>query len=650
MEKKTKRSRGSSLTVLLDTRYNNRQKEKEIKLFENIKTDISIIISEQLKKRSKTEFELNNIKKKFSYLKCISEELERMIKEGNSELKVEEELIKNYFEYTTTNLSYVFIKYENIISDLSDQNGNMNVKLKNIKENELPNFDRAYELLVEKTGQLTATKENIINMQKGVESLKKEYEHVQVEIEIKREEKNQVENKYKELLSRIEEYKKEFEMIKEKCNSQMSEKKQSSTDLNKIEEQMEDMQKEISSLSNERKIKNDELQSLKDENDIILNDLYRCNSHINDKCDLLSAQINELENEVAAMEEEKNELSGSYKQLDIGLTNVSHSCEESKKENEQESLLIKQLSDELIKKKNNLKQTQEEFSQISDQCNEVKKENEKLRDNYDHIHRRMEEVGISINQCHAALQAHETELAHLENVKLENEKTKEEILNLMENSEKLLLEQKDFFFKLSKLLQLVHMSNEQLANLKREREEDGSDNNDVQRTYEELKAHLTKLSCDLYEKNEMHKSLQKEIDDTAKRVTEREEEITTLGNEQADLQHRLEMVAQELSTLHLEVVKQERTSEDKIKETKDVLAQKYDQLVESIASQIKNKQDEHNNFVKKGELEKLEFDFQLFHSELTATLEQECERKRRQIAEKDAQLKAYQESVVDLSV
>ncbi|EUD64635.1 hypothetical protein C922_04981 [Plasmodium inui San Antonio 1] len=646
MEKTTKRPRGS-LTHLLDTRYNNKQKEKEIKLFENIKTDISIIISEQLKKRSKTEFELNNIEKKFSYLKCMSEDLERLIKEGNRELKVEEELIKNYFDYTTTNLSYVFIKYENIISDLSDQNGNMNVKLKNIKENELTNFDRAYELLVEKTGQLTTTKENIISMQKGVQSLKKEYEHVQAEIEIKREEKNQVELKYKELISRIEEYKKEFEMIKEKCNSQMNEKKQSSIDLNKIEEQMEEMQKEISNLSNERKIKKDELQSLKDENEIILNDLYRINSDINDKCDLLSAQINELENEVTAMEVEKNELSESYKQLEVGLTNVSQSCEESKRENEQESLLIKELSDELIRKKSNLKQTQEQFSQISDQCNAVKKKNAELRDSYDNVHRRIEALALSITQCRATLQGHETELVHLENVKLENEKTKEEILNGMENSEKLLLEQKDFFFKLSKLLQLVNLSNEQLVNLKRETEE-GPDINDVHRIYEELKEHLTKLSSDLYEKEEMQKSLQKEMDDSANRVSEREEEIKSLTNEQADLHHRLEMVTKKVGTLHLELVKQETTSEAKINETKDLLTQKYDQLVESIASQIKNKQDEHNNFVKQGEMEKLDFDFQLFRSELTATLEQECERKRRQIAEKDAQLKAYQERYTSL--
>ncbi|CAG9472585.1 conserved Plasmodium protein, unknown function [Plasmodium vivax] len=641
MEKTTKRSRGS-LTILLDTRYNNRQKEKEIKLFENIKTDISIIISEQLKKRSKTEFELNNVKKKFSYLKCMTEELERLIKEGNRELKVEEELIKNYFEYTTTNLSYVFIKYENIISDLSDQNGNMNVKLKNIKENELANFDRAYESLLEKTGQLTATKENIISVQKGVENLKKEYEHVQAEIEIKREEKSQVENKYKELLTRIEEYKKEFDMIKEKCNSQMNEKKQSSIDLNKIEEQMEEMQKEISSLSTERKIKNDELGRLKDENDIILSDLYRCNAHINDKCDLLSAQIGELQNEVTSMEEEKNELSRSYHQLEIDLTSVSHCCEESKRENEQESLLIKELSDELIKKKTNLKQTQEQYSHISDQCSAVKNENAKLRDSYNNLHRRMEAVGTSISECRASLQGHEAELAHLENVKLENEKKKEEMLKLMENSEKLLLEQKDFFFKLSKLVQLVNLSNEQLANLKRETEE-GPDENDVQRIHEELKTHLEKLSADMCQKNEMHNSLQNEIDETAKRVSQREEEIATLGNEQADLQHRLEMVDQELGALHLEVAKQGSSWEAKIKETKDALTHKYDQLEESIASQIKSKQDEHNNFVKQGELEKLEFDFQLFRSELTATLEQECERKRRQIAEKDAQLKAYQE-------
>ncbi|CAA9991301.1 conserved Plasmodium protein, unknown function [Plasmodium knowlesi strain H] len=646
MEKTTKRSRGS-VTMLLDSRYNNKQKEKEIKLFENIKTDISLIISEQLKKRSKTEFELNNIKKKFSYLKCMSEELERQIKEGSRELKMDEELIKNYFEYTTTNLSYVFIKYENIINDLSDQNGYMNVKLKSIKENELSDFERAYELLLERTVQLSATKENIISMKKGVESLKKEYDRVQADIEINGEEKNQVENKYKELLSRIEEYKKEFEMIKEKCNSQMNEKKQSSIDLNKIEEQIEEMQKEISNLSNERNIRNDELQSLRDQHDIILNDLYRCNSHMNDKCELLSEQINQLENEVNAMEVEKNGLNESYNQLEIGLTNVSNSCEESKRENEKESLLIKELSDELIKKKTNLKQTQEEISQISDQCSMIKNEYTKLQENYDDVHRRMEALGISMNQCRATLQGHEIELEHLANVKLENEKRKEEILHLMENSEKLLLEQKNFFFKLSKLLQLVNLSNEQLANLKRETE-DGPDNNDVKRTYDELKTRLTKLSTDLYEKNEIQNSLQKEIDDIAKRVTEGEEEITTLENEQADLQNRLEMVTREVDTLNLEVMKQDGTWEAKIKETKCVLTQKYDQLVESIASQIKNKQNEHNSFVKQGELEKLEFDFQLFHSELTATLEQECERKRRQIAEKDAQLKAYQERYTSL--
>ncbi|GAW83868.1 hypothetical protein, conserved [Plasmodium gonderi] len=642
MEKTSKRSRVSSFTNLLDKQYNNRQKETEIKLFENIKTDISIIISEQLKKRSKTEFELNAIKKKFIYLKCISEELERMIKDGKRELKMEEELIKNYFEYTTTNLGYVFIKYENIISDLSDQNGHMKMKLKNIKENELTEFECAYQLLVEKTNKLSVTKENILKMQTCVKNLKKEYEHVQAEIEIKKEEKCIVEKKYKELLFKIEEYKKEFEMIKEKCNSQMNEKKQSSIELSVIEEKVTQVGKEIQTLSSEKKRKSDDLQNLKEENENILNNIYQHNSNINDKCDLLVAEMNELESELTLLGEDKNTLNENYTNLEKALVDVSQKCECSKKENEEESLLIKELSNDLIKKKNNLKEKEDEFSKLNEQCNEVKNKNVQLVDVYSNVKKKIEVVNASINECRNVFEALKMELVNLECAKLQNEKTKEEISNCMDNSEKILVHQKNFFFKLSKMFQLINLSNEQLTNLQQELE-NGTNYNCLIRTCEKLDTYIKKLSTSISEKNEMNNFLQQDIENTLKSVTATDKEIIVLENEQKDLQNRLQIVTQKVNTLEEEMKKQVTNSGEKMKEASDVLVREYEELVESVACQIKIKHVEHNNFIKQGEMEKLEFDFQIFRSELISTLEQECEQKRKQIAEKEMQLKEYQE-------
>lgn len=70
---------------------------KEIKMFENIKSDMSLIISEQLRKRSRTTFKLKNIEKKYIYLKDICDLLNKSLLEGENILKKDKELINAYF-------------------------------------------------------------------------------------------------------------------------------------------------------------------------------------------------------------------------------------------------------------------------------------------------------------------------------------------------------------------------------------------------------------------------------------------------------------------------------------------------------------------------------------------------------------------------
>ncbi|SBT50654.1 conserved Plasmodium protein, unknown function [Plasmodium ovale wallikeri] len=645
MENSSKRRR-PSFADLIDLRYSSRQKENEIKLFENIKTDISMIISEQLKKRSKTEFELTTIEKKFVYLKCVADELEKLLRQGNVELKSEEEMIKNYFEYTTTNLDYIFIKYESIITDLSEKNNDMKLKLKQIKEKELEEFQSSYQLLREKSKKLNDMKNNIIIIKNNLSNLKDEYEHVQKEIEIKKEEKIVIEKSYKELLTNIDGYKKEFEHVKDKCNFQMNEKKQSSINLNIIENKINDMNMEIQNLCTSQKNITNELNNLEEGNREVLDKMIEINSSLNEKCDNLSLQICEIEKEILNMQNENESIHNNYTNLEIKLKEITEMCEDKKKEDEQISIIVKNVSNELIEKKNYLKEIEKESSLLRDEYNFVKNENAQLLDTYNLVEKKIEHVSASISEYQTSIQMRLKELTNAEDMRKQNEKTKVELLNLIENAEKLLLDQKNFFFKISKFFNLISLSNEELVAVQNERNIE-MDNNVLQ-NYEEVQTLFNSLSDDIKEKCTQHKMLQNEIDNFTEEVKKWEAEIKSSEQGHKNLQDKLQNVLNDKDKYENEIKDRKHISTLKIKETTDMLELKYQELTETIATQLKTKHVEHNNFLKQGEKEKLELNFQLFKSEIVASLEKEKDEKKKLIIDRESELKMFQQKYSSL--
>ncbi|KAI4835191.1 hypothetical protein MKS88_005878 [Plasmodium brasilianum] len=641
MEKSTKRNR-ERFGNMLKERYSNRQKENEIKLFENIKTDISMIISEHLKKRSKTEFELTTIEKKYIYLKSISEELEKLLKQGDVDVKNNEQLINNYFEYTTTNLDYIFIKYESIITDMSETNEDMKLRLKNIKEKELVDFQNSYESVKEKANKLNEMKHNIINIKNKLTQLKEENEHIKNEIDLKKKEEVDIEKKYKELLLQIEEYKKEFQSVKENCNIQMNEKKQSSINLSTIEEKMGKIKTEIQKLFLEKKNVTSELSTLREDNTNILKNMFDYNTNLNVKCENLILEIKSLEKELQCMKSEKELLHESYQMLEVKLNDVTKICDEKKKEVEQMSSIVKRLSDELILEKNSLKEKEKECSCLNDEYNLLKKENLYLVEKHNSVEKELEKINNSILDYKNIFEVKKNELVDIELMKEKNEKTKFEILNFIENSEKLLLEQKNFFFKISKFLNLINLSNEECISLQNERNLQ-KENNSTQQNYEQVHTDFGNLCNDVKGKIILEKKLQNDINSSRRNIHKKEEEIQAFQESKKTLEQNLQNIIQKKETYEKEMENRQNNSEHKIKETTDMLKEKYEQLAESLASQLKTKHVEHNNFLKHGEKEKLEYDFQIFKSDIISSLEKERVEKKKKIIEIDMELKIYQQ-------
>ncbi|CRG97132.1 conserved Plasmodium protein, unknown function [Plasmodium gallinaceum] len=640
MENSVKRSRESFIN-LLEKGYSSRQKENEIKLFENIKTDISVIISEQLKKRSKTEFELTTIEKKFIYLKNIYDELEKLLKRQSIELKNEEELISNYFDYTTTNLDYIFIKYESVINDLLKTNNDMKSKLKNIKEQELIEFQNSYESIKEKTNNLKNIKDNIISIKNTILILDKEKGNIIKEIEIKNKEKIAIEKNYQDLLIKIDEFRKEFESIKEKCNYQMNEKKKSSSNLNIIEDKIKDVNNIIQNLMSDNKKIISELNNLEENNRSILINLLECNTDLNEKCDYLYEELNTLENEISDMQIKKELLEKNYKNLEVKLKDITEICEEKKKEDEIATKFVKSKSDELIKNKNKMKEKEKEYSCLNDKYNFIQMENSQLQESYCSIEKKLQKIHSDINDYISIIQMQKEKFIEMGEIKEKNEKKKIEILSDIERSEKLLQEEKNFFFKISKFLNLINLSNEECIRIKNERNNEKEDT--YKQNYEELNESFNNICNEVKEKNNISKHIKSEIDNYTKNIQKYEIEISSLNEEKKKIEESSKNLIEVKDKNLKEIENRKENSEKKIKETEEMLKQRYEELKETLACQFKNKHIEHNNFLKQGEKEKLECNFQLFKSEIISSLEKAKEEKKKQIIEKDKELKIYQQ-------
>ncbi|CXJ29606.1 conserved Plasmodium protein, unknown function [Plasmodium berghei] len=647
MERHGKRTR-ASLGVLLDERYKNREKENEIKLFENIKTDISIIISEQLKKRSKSEFELTTIEKKYIYLKYMTEELEKIIKSEDNELKNEEEIIKNYFEYTSTNLDYIFIKYKSIVTDLSEQNNNMKLKLKEVKENEINEFRECYEIIKKKNEKLKEYKNSIIDIKNKLCDLKKEYEYLIKDIKIKSEEKDNIEKNYKELLRNIEHYKKEFENIKECCNLKMSEKKETSINLNIIEKDINDINNEIDKLLVEKKKITNELSDLEEDNNNILKKLFDFNSNLNEKNNKLSEEICEIENKINEVKNKKEMNEYNYAQVELKLKEVTKICENKKKEDEEISEIVKEASEAIISNINIFKEKEKESVNCQNEYNIIKENNLDKINRCNLLNKKIEHGDISINNCKCNIEKLKTELINIDEIKEKNEKKKCELLSLIEISEKLLQDEKNNFFKISKFFNLISASNDEYIKLQNKKNDKYCDNSVIKK-YKELENNLKTLCKEINEKkNLIDHVIQNDINNIKNTIENFEINLTSSKEENQNINDKLEILLNDYKSYEKELDANDTNYENKIKEISSDLDIKYEKLTETLASHLKTKHIEHNKFLKQGEKEKLEFNFQLYKSEVILQLEKEKEEKKKKIEEIRKELRVHQQKYASL--
>ncbi|VTZ71332.1 conserved Plasmodium protein, unknown function [Plasmodium chabaudi chabaudi] len=647
MDRQGKRTR-ERLGVLLDERYKNREKENEIKLFENIKTDISIIISEQLKKRSKSEFELTTIEKKYVYLKYMTEELEKIIKSEDNELKNEEEVIKNYFEYTSTNLDYIFIKYKSIVTDLSEQNNNMKLKLKEVKENEINEFRKCYELIKEKTEKLKEVKNSIIDIKNKLCGLKKEYEYLIKHIKIKSEEKENIEKNYKELLKNIEYYKKEFENIKECCNLKMSEKKETSINLNIVEKDIQDINNEIDKLLINKKKVSSELANLEEDNNTILKKLFDFNSNLNEKNNKLSDEICEIGNKINELKNKKEINENNYTQLELKLKELTKICENKKREDEEISQIVKEVSETLINNINIFKEKDIESASYQNEYKTIKENNLDKINRSNLLNKKIEQGDISISSCKSNIEKLKAELINIDQIKEENEKKKSELLSLIEISEKLLQEERNNFFKISKFFNLISLLNEEYIKLKNKQNDKCCDSSIIKK-YKELEENLSTLCKEINEKkNLIDNVIQNDINTIKKTFENFEINLISSKEKKKNIQDKLEALLNDYKTYEKELDTNDMNYENKIKEISSDLDIKYEQLTETLASHLKTKHIEHNKFLKQGEKEKLEFNFQLYKSEVILQLEKEKEEKKNKIEEIRKELKGYQQKYASL--
>ncbi|SPJ11690.1 conserved Plasmodium protein, unknown function [Plasmodium sp. DRC-Itaito] len=626
---------------------------KEIKMFENIKSDMSLIISEQLKKRSRTTFKLNNIEKKYIYLKDICDLLNKSLIEGDNILKKDKELINAYFEYTTSNLYYIFIKYENIISDMSDINRNMKLKLKKIKDEELSNFKVCYEKLKNSMNILKEKKSYIILLKEDLNSLNNEYDNMKKIMEDKKSEDLNLtlEKSYNELVKELEKYKKELEEIKEKCNYQLKEKKKTCINLNMIEENILEINEILKQLNEENDIMNEDFEKLKNENNDIIKNIIEDNNKIKENCDILSNKLESIENDISDYNIKKKDLLYEYDNLENKLKNITLVCNNKKKEEENYSNIIKNKSETLISNKKILKEMDKEYQLLNDDFLTCKENYIKLEKLYENNENKLEDTKKMITDYTCMCEEKKLCLLNIEKRKENNEIEKIRILDVIENDEKELIDQKNIFFKLSKILNLIHLTYEQYDEIQNEK--CNMTKNEVNtKKYEELLINYENVQNQVKNKKEILDNKKEEIKKIEDILNKNNVEIISY-NDKKELMNKNEKELNEKKNKCLKILKDEETNNNediKIEKTKNQLQLKYDELKNNLQTQKIEKQQQHNNFLKQGEKEKLECDLQLFISEIKNQIEKDKEEKKKIIIEKERELQIYQQRYSSLKV
>ncbi|SOV79575.1 conserved Plasmodium protein, unknown function [Plasmodium sp. gorilla clade G3] len=628
---------------------------KEIKMFENIKSDMSLIISEQLKKRSRTTFKLKNIEKKYIYLKDICDLLNKSLIEGENILKKDKELINGFFEYTTSNLYYIFIKYENIISDMSEMNRNMKLKLKKIKDEELIRFKVCYEKLKNSMNILKEKKGHIILLKEDLNFLNDEYDNIKKIMEDKKTEdlNLSLENRYNELLIQLEKYKTELEEIKEKCNFQVKEKKKTCINLNMIEENILEINEIIRKLDEENDIMNEDFEKLKNENNEIIKKITKDNNKIKENCHVLNNKVESIENDINEYNIKKKDLLYEYENLENRLNNISVVCNEKKKEEENYSNIIKNISETLISNKKILKETDKEYELLNDDFLTCKEDYIKLEKLYGSNQNKLEDIKKLINDYTSMCEEKKLCLLNIEKRKENNEIEKIQILDLIENDEKELIDQKNIFFKLSKIINLIHLTYEQYDEIQNEKCTMTKDEEVYTKKYEELLITYENVKTQVKDKKEILDNKKQEIKKVEDILNTYDIEIISY-NDKKEVMNKNEKELNEKRTNCIKILKDEETNnndEDNIiKKTKNELQLKYEELKNNLQTQKMEKQQQHNNFLKQGEKEKLECDLQLFISEIKNQIEKDKEEKKNIIIEKERELQIYQQRYSSLKV
>ncbi|KNG76861.1 hypothetical protein PFMG_03071 [Plasmodium falciparum IGH-CR14] len=627
---------------------------KEIKMFENIKSDMSLIISEQLRKRSRTTFKLKNIEKKYIYLKDICDLLNKSLLEGENILKKDKELINAYFEYTTSNLYYIFIKYENIICDMSEMNVHMKLKLKKIKEEELMHFKVCYEKLKNSMNILKEKKSHIILLKEDLHFLNDEYDNIQKIMEDKKSKDLNLtlEKSYNELLIQLEKYKKELEEIKEKCNNQMKEKKKTCINLNMIQENILDINEIIKKLNEENDLMNEDLEKLENENNEIIKKIMEDNNKIEENCHILNNKLESIENEISDYNIKKKDLLYEYENLKNRLKNITLVCNEKKKKDENYSNIIKNKSEMLISNKKILKETDKEYQLLNDDFLTCKENYIKLEKVYENNQNKLEDTKKIINDYICMCEEKKVCLLNIEKSKENNEIEKIQILDLIENYEKELIDQKNIFLKLSKILNLIHLSYEQYDEIQNEKCTMTKKEDDYTKKYEELLIKYENVKNQVKDKKEILDNKKQEIKKVEDMLNTYNIEMISY-NDKKEVMNKNEKELNEKKNKCIKKLKDEETNHNEdiiIKKTKNQLELKYEELKNNMHTQKIEKQQQHNNFLKQGEKEKLECDLQLFISEIKNQIEKDKEEKKNIIIQKERELQIYQKRYSSLKV
>lgn len=642
-----KRNREECLKIL-EKNYINRQKENELNLFENIKSDISAIFTEQLKKRSKAEFELSNVEKKFVYLKKIYEETLDLLKKEELELKNEAKRIRNYFEYTTSNLDYAFIKYESIISSLSKCNEDLKKEVQNVKEKELKEFKEGYDLLKEQMEILKDLKRDIIEKKNAIKNLEIEYTDALEKTEEKSKEHVIIETKYKKMVQTNEECIAKFNKIKEECLNQMNIKKETTIEVKELRNTIKNLEDSIEKLLEDKMIVGTELKTVESEKETILLELMNINNELNIQCDKVSKEIELLEVEITSMLLKIDSMRNNSEELEKTLKSTIEICEKKKIEDLELNNALQEKTEDFIKCKNNLKEMEIKMGLFQNEYKVVHGENEQTEKIIVSLQQNLTNIEHKIKECKEKIQLKKQEMIDLKQKQKNNEKEKIELENIIFQLEQMVQQQKNFYFEISKYVNLIIICSEEYKKIK---DQTNNEQNDLDlKNQEELEKTLENLLNENKENEELHFQTSEEHKALQKKITDNEDEINCINIENSKLKEVSEDMKETIQSYVKEIEQMRKSSQQKIKETEEIHQIRLEKVQEYLQTEKRAKQQEHDSFLMKAEKEKLECAFHVFQSELKIQMEKEIEELKIKLIKVNNELKINEETYNKLKI